>query len=89
MLAIKVKSHVSSLEGLKEGGDGVDGAIALMQHVRSGACADIEDIKNTLIEAWKLVDPAAEKKLQRMSPQRMLNWTSWLKSGGSQHKIKY
>ena len=61
VLAIKMKSHVSSLEGLKEGGDGVDGAIALMQHVRSGACADIEDVKNTLIEAWKLVDPAAEK----------------------------
>ena len=31
----------------------MDGAIALMQHVRSGACADVEDIKNTLIEAWE------------------------------------
>ena len=60
-LAIKVKSHVSSLEGSKEGGDGEDGAVSLMQHVRSGACADAEDVKNTLIEAWKLVDPAAEK----------------------------
>ena len=58
----KLKSHIGSLSGKKEAaGEGSEGASILIQCVRSGLCKDADEIKTTLIEAWKKVDPAADR----------------------------
>ena len=59
---VKLKSHISALSGKKEGGDGADGAAALVQFVRSGACKDVAEVESTLKEAWAQVDPAASSE---------------------------
>ena len=59
---VKLKSHISALSGKKEGGDGADGAAALVQFVRSGACKDVVEVESTLKEAWAQVDPAASSE---------------------------
>ena len=64
---VKLKSHIGALSGKKEGGDGADGAAALVQFVRSGACKDVAEVESTLKEAWGQVDPAASSEGDAMN----------------------
>ena len=64
---VKLKSHIGALSGKKEGGEGADGAAALVQYVRSGACKDAAEVESTLKEAWGQVDPAASSEGDAMN----------------------
>lgn len=56
----KLKSHIAAISGNKDAGDGVQGALALTQYVRSGGCKDAEEAESTLKDAWSKVDSASE-----------------------------
>mmetsp|Transcript_28006 Transcript_28006/g.68923 ORF Transcript_28006/g.68923 Transcript_28006/m.68923 type:complete len:2443 (+) Transcript_28006:56-7384(+) len=60
-LVVKLKTHIGSLGGKKDAaGAGSEGASMLIQQARSGVCKSEEELKTTLMDAWKKVDPAAE-----------------------------
>ena len=73
----KLKS-LAAISGNKDAGDGVQGALALTQYVRSGGCKDAEEAESTLKDAWSKVDSASELCGRLLiNHQRAWIWRQW------------